>query len=109
MIRRTIQDHIMKFLFKGKVIILYGARRTGKTTLSKVILSEFGDSARYINCEILQYRQALQTTNTALLNDFLGNYRIIVLDEAQSIPDIGLTLKVLVDIRPDLQIIATGS
>lgn len=109
MIRRTIQDHIMKFLFRGKVIILYGARRTGKTTLSKVILSEFGDSARYINCEILQYRQALQTTNTALLNDFLGNYRIIVLDEAQSIPDIGLTLKVLVDTRPDLQIIATGS
>ncbi len=38
MIRRTIQDYIMKFLFKGKVIILYGARRTGKTTLSKVIL-----------------------------------------------------------------------
>jgi uncharacterized protein len=109
MIRRTIQDPIMKFLFRGKVIILYGARRTGKTTLSKVILSEFGDSARYINCEILQYRQALQTTNTALLNDFLGNYRIIVLDEAQSIPDIGLTLKVLVDTRPDLQIIATGS
>jgi len=109
MVRRSIQDHIIKFLFKGKVIILYGARRTGKTTLSKTILSEFGDAGRYINCEVLQYRQALDTTNTALLNDFLGDYRIIVLDEAQSLPNIGLILKVLADTRPDLQIIATGS
>ena len=109
MVRRSIQDHINKFLFKGKVIILYGARRTGKTTLSKTILSEFGDEGRYINCEVLQYRQALDTTNTALLNDFLGDYRIIVLDEAQSLPNIGLILKVLADTRPDLQIIATGS
>jgi uncharacterized protein len=109
MIRRTIHDTIIKFLFQGKVIIVYGARRTGKTTLSKAILSEFGDAARYINCEILQYSQALQTTNTELLNDFLGDYKLIVLDEAQSIPNIGLILKVLVDTRPDLQIIATGS
>lgn len=109
MVQRSIQQHILKFLFKGKIIVLYGARRTGKTTLSKMILSEFGETARYINCEILQYRQALQTTNTALLKDFLGNYRIIVLDEAQSIPNIGLTLKVLADTRPDLQLIATGS
>lgn len=109
MIRRSIQDHIQKFLFQGKVIIIYGARRTGKTTLSKAILSEFGDDARYINCEIQQYRQALETTNTALLDDFLGNYKIIVLDEAQSIPNIGSVLKVLIDTRPDLQLIATGS
>lgn len=109
MIRRSIQDSIQKLLFKGKVIILYGARRTGKTTLSKALLAGFGDEARYINCEILQYRQALETTNTALLNDFLGNYKVIVLDEAQSIPNIGLTLKVLADTRPDIQLIATGS
>ena len=109
MIRRSIQSHIKKFLFKEKVIILYGARRTGKTTLSRAILSEFGDAARYINCEILQYRQALETTNTALLDDFLGNYKIFVLDEAQSIPNIGQVLKVLIDTRPELQLIATGS
>jgi len=109
MIRRSIQDYIQKFLFKGKIIILYGARRTGKTTLSRAILSEFGDRARYINCEVLQYRQALETTNTALLDDFLGNHKIIVLDEAQSIPHIGRVLKVLIDTKPDLQLIATGS
>jgi uncharacterized protein len=109
MITRTIESTLHSFLFKGKVIILYGARRTGKTTLSKAILAQYGPEARYINCEIMQYRQALQTTNTALLNDFLGSAKIIVLDEAQSIPDIGRTLKVLADTRPDLQLIATGS
>lgn len=109
MIQRTIHQTITRYLFQGKVIVLYGARRTGKTTLSKAIMEKHGDAARYINCEIQQYRTALQTTNTAMLNDFLGNYKLIVLDEAQSIPDVGLTLKVLTDTRPDLQIIATGS
>ena len=109
MIRRSIHNSIVRFLFQGKVIILYGARRTGKTTLSKAILAEYEGRGRYINCEVLQYRQALQTTNTALLNEFLGEYELVVLDEAQSIPDIGRILKVLVDTRPDLQIIATGS
>lgn len=109
MIRRSIQDYIERFLFRGKVIVLYGARRTGKTTLSKAILDKYGNEGRYINCEILQYRQALETTNTALLNDFLGNHKIIVLDEAQSIPNIGRVLKVLADTRPELQLIATGS
>jgi len=109
MIKRDIREHILKFLFKGKVIIIYGARRTGKTTLSKSVLSDYGDDARYINCEILQYRQILETTNTAVLNDFLGSHKIVVLDEAQSVPQIGRTLKVLADTRPDLQIIATGS
>lgn len=109
MIQRTIHQTITRYLFQGKVIIIYGARRTGKTTLSKLILEEYKDVSRYINCEIQQYSTALQTTNTATLNDFLGNYKLIVLDEAQSIPDIGRTLKVLTDTRPDLQIIATGS
>ena len=65
-----------------------------------------GTAARYINCEIQQFRTALQKRITAMLNDFLGNYKLIVLDEAQSIPDVGLTLKVMTDTRPDLQIIA---
>lgn len=105
---REIQKHIEKQLFKNKVIILYGARRVGKTFLSKQILKKFPKN-KYINCELLQYRSLLETTNSELLKDFLGDSKIIVFDEAQHIPNIGNTLKIIADTLPEIQIIATGS
>lgn len=108
MIRREIQSVIENQLFKGKVIIIYGPRRVGKTTLSKQLLSNQEES-RYINCELLENKVAIETTNSNALKSFLGNYRLIVLDEAQHITDIGLILKILTDTFPGIQIIATGS
>jgi predicted AAA+ superfamily ATPase len=90
------------------VIVLYGARRVGKTTLCKHLI-ENQEDAKYINCELLQYRSALETTNTELLSSFLGNSRLVVLDEAQNIHNIGSVLKVMVDTFPNIQVIATGS
>ena len=60
---RAIHKKIEENLFKGKVIILYGARRVGKTTLSKQILNKYPKS-KYINCELLQNKTALETTNS---------------------------------------------
>ena len=108
MIQREIQSVIEKQLFMGKVIILYGPRRVGKTTLSKLLVDKELNS-RYINCELLENRSALQTTNSSALKSFLGNYRLIVLDEAQQIGDIGRILKILADTFPEIQMIATGS
>jgi hypothetical protein len=108
MIRREIQHVIENQLFKGKVIIIYGPRRVGKTTLSKQLLEYHGNS-RYINCELLENKIALETSNSSALKNFLGNYQLIVLDEAQHITDIGLILKILSDTFPEIQIIATGS
>ncbi|MBT3209072.1 MAG: ATP-binding protein [Bacteroidetes bacterium] len=107
-IDRIIQEKIENNLFKGKVMIIYGARRVGKTTLSKQILSKYTKS-KYINCELLQNKIALETTNSELLLNFLGGYQLIVLDEAQYINNIGLILKIITDTFPNLQIIATGS
>ncbi len=107
-ILRDIQSHIQKNLFKGKVIIIFGARRVGKTTLAKQILKEFPES-KYINCELLQYKTALETTNSEKLKNILGAHRLVVLDEAQSIRDIGLILKIIADTFTETQIIATGS
>ncbi|MEI6748898.1 MAG: ATP-binding protein [Bacteroidales bacterium] len=105
---RTIHKIIKDNLFKGKVIVLYGARRVGKTTLSmQLIANEV--SARYINCELLQNKTALETTNTELLRSFIGSATLVVLDEAQHISNIGLILKVLVDTFPEIQFVATGS
>ncbi len=109
MITRTLQKHIEKTLFKGKVIVIYGARRVGKTTLAKQIISSRPQS-KYINCELGQNQEALETANTDLLIAYLGKKtNIAVLDEAQHIRNIGLILKVLTDTFPRLQLIVTGS
>lgn len=106
--KRTIQNFIEKNLFKGKVIVIYGARRVGKTTLVKQILENYPDG-KYINCDLLQYKAALETTNSEMLGDFIGNARLIVLDEAQNIKEIGKVLKIIADTFPGVQVIATGS
>lgn len=106
--RRTIQTEIEQNLFKNKVIIIYGARQVGKTTLCKNILSNFKEG-KYVNCELLQNKTALETTNNESLKAFLGDAKLIVLDEAQKIANIGLILKIIIDTYPDIQIIATGS
>lgn len=109
MITRTLQKPIEKALFKGKVIVIFGARRVGKTTLVKQIISARPGS-KYINCELGQNQDALETTNTDLLISYLGKKTsIAVLDEAQHVRNIGIVLKVLADTFPNLQLIVTGS
>jgi len=108
MIRREIQSIIENQLFKGKVILIYGPRRVGKTTLSRQILDSH-EKSRYINCELLENKSALETTNSSALKNFLGNYKLIVFDEAQYIADIGRILKIISDTFPEIQIITTGS
>ncbi len=108
-VSRTIIAQLEDQLFKGKVLILYGARRTGKTTLVKHLLTKFSEKSAYINCELQEYKDALSTTNSGLLAEFIGNRELIIFDEAQHISNIGLVLKVLVDTFPQVQFIATGS
>jgi predicted AAA+ superfamily ATPase len=108
-VSRTINSQLEDQLFKGKVLIIYGARRTGKTTLVKHLLTKFSDKSAYINCELQEYKDALSTTNSGLLAEFIGNRELIIFDEAQHIANIGLVLKVLVDTFPRVQFIATGS
>jgi len=109
MIKRLLEERIKEQLFKGKTIILYGARQVGKTTLVQNILKNFGNEGRYLNCEILSIEENLKIPEPERLKAFLGNYRLIVLDEAQNIPNIGRILKILNDSFPEIQIIATGS
>ncbi|MDO8967124.1 ATP-binding protein [Algoriphagus sp.] len=108
-VSRTINSQLEYQLFKGKVLILYGARRTGKTTLVKHLLTKFSEKSAYINCELQEYKDALSTTNSGLLAEFIGNRELIIFDEAQHISNIGLVLKVLVDTFPQVQFIATSS
>lgn len=106
---RHLQSQIEKNLFKGKIIIIYGARQVGKTTLCKEILKKYPQNSKYLNCELLQNKSVLETTNDKKIKSFLGNTKLVVLDEAQKIKDIGLVLKIIADTFPEIQIIATGS
>lgn len=108
-IRRSIQDTLENWLFKGKILTIYGARQVGKTTLVKKILQQYGDEKDYYNCDLLNIRQSLQKEDASALKRIFGKSRLVVIDEAQRIENIGLTLKILHDTCPDLQIIATGS
>lgn len=109
MITRLLQKKIIKNLFKGNVIIIYGARQVGKTTLVKQIIKNSKKKSKYLNCEILSVRDQLKDPEPEKLKFFLGDAKLIVLDEVQKIENIGLILKILIDTYPDLQIIATGS
>ena len=107
---RTIQSQIEEKLFQGKVIVLFGARRVGKTTLSQAILSKFPqDQVQYYNCENSIVQEAFGQNNPEKIRDFFGGKTLIVLDEAQVIPEIGKRLKIMIDTFPQIQIIATGS
>jgi predicted AAA+ superfamily ATPase len=110
--QRTIKSQIIEKLFQKKVIIIYGARQVGKTTLAKNILDEqqkLGKSGVYFNCELDSVRSALSIKETERLHSFLGNNDLIILDEAQNVPEIGKILKIIHDEIPEIQIIATGS
>ncbi|MBL1211756.1 MAG: ATP-binding protein [Ignavibacteriae bacterium] len=109
MIKRIHQINIEKSLFKGKTIILYGARQVGKTTLVKKILNHYGTEGRYLNCEIFSVEQNLTVAEPEKLKAFFGDYKLIVLDEAQNLINTGKILKVISDSLTDIQIIATGS
>ena len=84
-ISRVIEKRIKERLFKEKVIILYGARQVGKTTLVKKILDEFGENGKYLNCELASVEMGLSVLEAEKIKSFLGDYKIIVLDEVEKI------------------------
>jgi predicted AAA+ superfamily ATPase len=104
-----IKDDMQSKLFQGRALILYGARQTGKTTLAKQIMSECSGRKLYMNCDEPDVRLALEGRSSSELKAWVGDARLLVIDEAQRVENIGLTLKLIVDEIPDLQVLATGS
>jgi uncharacterized protein len=108
MIERHVKQQIIQALSEKKVIILYGARQVGKTTLVKTVLENVPHSA-YLSCDEPDVRAAFTDKSSTEMRAFIGDAQTIVLDEAQRVPRIGFALKLLHDTYPDLTIIATGS
>lgn len=106
---RAIQPAVEAALFKGKVVVIYGARQVGKTTLCRAILRNYPENAVYLNCDEPDVRSALTDRTSTELRTLIGAKTLVVIDEAQRVRNIGLTLKLLVDNFPQIQVVATGS
>lgn len=108
MVERFLYKSIEDKLFKGKVIILTGARQVGKTTLLKQILLN-KEGVLWLNGDEMQVQNLFNNASADRLLSEFGNNKIVILDEAQRIKDIGLRLKLIADADSDIQMIATGS
>ena len=109
MIFRRLQAEIEARLFKGKALLLFGPRQTGKSTLIHAILSAQEKSFLYLNGDEADVRDLLSETTSTKLRNLVGAHSLVFIDEAQRIPGIGLTLKLFTDQLPEIQLIATGS
>lgn len=109
MINRILKNRIISSLFIGKIVIIYGAWQVGKTTLVKDILTLYGDMGGYYNCDVFSVQNALSVPEPDRLKNYFGDKKLIVLDEAQVIPNIRKILKIFADELPEIQVITTGS
>ncbi|MBL7794009.1 MAG: ATP-binding protein [Saprospiraceae bacterium] len=110
MIKRALQDILQQRLTSSdKVIILYGPRQVGKTTLVRELLTQVEGRKLEINADLMQYAQVLSSRDLGKLKGLTAGYDIIFIDEAQRIPEIGINLKILHDHLPHLKLVVTGS
>lgn len=108
MIARTLAPKIMSKVGGNKAIIIIGARQVGKSTLLKMMLGERKD-VMWLNGDDLDIQELFRNITSTRLQAVIGNNRIVVIDEAQRIPEIGLRIKLITDQMSDVQVIATGS
>jgi len=109
MITRQIESELQNRVHKGKLLVIVGPRQAGKTTLMKQVLDFPNDTVLWLNCDNPDDRLSLQQATTSSLKALIGVYKLVVIDEAQRVMNIGLTLKILADEFPEVQVIASGS
>jgi hypothetical protein len=108
MIKRELEQVIKSKINKGKAIILLGPRQTGKTTLMMKIAGEAGEFL-LLNCDDPLVREQLENANTETIRRLIGKYKLVFIDEAQRIANIGLTLKLITDTFRDVRLLVSGS
>lgn len=107
MFPRTLENKIKGKINSGKAIILVGARQVGKTTLLQTILKD--TDYLFLDADDPTTRTLLSRPNTEQIRSIIGGNKFIFLDEAQRIPEIGLTLKIITDQFKDVQLFVSGS
>lgn len=108
-IKQEQLTNLDNFLRPNKVVVIYGPRRCGKTTLLKEFLRNRSEKILFVSGEDLEIQASLSSQSIEKLKNFIGNYELLVIDEAQKIEKIGLNLKLIVDHIENIKVIATGS
>ncbi len=109
MIKRQLLNRILERLFDKKVIIVLGPRQTGKTTLLKEIVLLSTNETLWWNGDETDIRQILRNPNSTLLKSLIGKHKLLIIDEAQRIENIGLCIKLIYDNIEGVKVIASGS
>ena len=109
MIERLLKEQINKRLWQGKVIIIVGPRQVGKTTLLRMLTKDSDRRVLVWNCDEPDVRRKLTEPSSTALGAETSEADLILIDEAQRVQNIGITLKLLVDNFPDKQVVVTGS
>ena len=106
---RDLSDNILKKLKPNKVVLVFGARRVGKTLLVKEILAKVNEPVLILNGEDINVHDKLAIRSVENYKQILGTYKLLYIDEAQKIPEIGEKLKLMIDEIDGLKIIISGS
>ncbi len=110
LIPRSITSAIIKKLDSSKKgIVIYGARQVGKTTLVNEIIQKLNFKTLTVNGDQSQFLDILSSRDLNKIKSLVEGYELLFIDEAQRIPEIGLTLKIILDNLPFMKVIVTGS
>ena len=109
LIKRAIENQIFELLGSNKVILILGTRRVGKTFLVNRIRERFEGKLLAFNAEDIDVQELLRKRSAANYQRIVGDANLLLIDEAQAIPEIGMVLKLMIDTQPQLTILATGS
>lgn len=108
MIVRKIQQQVMSTLNQGLVSIVYGARQVGKTTLAKQIAKNY-KKPLYLNCDDPTVVSSLTEKSAIELRSYIGDSDLVIIDEAQRVENIGISIKLIHDTYPEIKLLVTGS
>jgi len=102
-------QNLENYLEKGKVLLIYGSRQVGKTTLLTEFLEKTNLKYKLASGDDIRTQEILSSQDFSKILQYVSGYELLAIDEAQRIPNIGLGLKIIVDQKPDISVIATGS
>lgn len=102
-------DNLIDYSNPNKALVLHGPRQVGKTTLVRELAKTPGSSVRYATGDDIRVQEVWGSRNLSLLQEYVEGYDVVIIDEAQRIPGVGLGLKMLIDAESPCRLVVTGS